>query len=737
MPFPIPPLPLPNVDCLRDITGLDGRHYIIDLARAFPPESPRGVPHLSTQEYSIGQKVFATYKSKSKTTGSFQLATIVFVHDPTNPNPYVLQGERMYDVIFQVDKSLAFKVPQSKIRNGQQSIFWRLLRPEFVKHRGRSLIEKYSTDSKIHETSEGAVTYSGFEVRGPSGRNIDPLEGSVLHSIDASKIPSSATASAHISQSMQEEGSSKNYGQFREVRKIEGAQISCIERHEIPQHQQQQHYQQQQQQQQQQHQHHSHIKEQQAPSSSSCLPQSSSGAADTGYVSSYTAAEQLFEYQATPQSMNICDTRNQNSTYDSLYSAADEICSGASLRSEETNSGYKTNSYSSSSEEYSHHYRNIYHNRNYFNYDNYMLHASSGGDSSICNRNIDDERGGIGDESCSSDGINQQLERMTQMHMGSPHVLDAIGAGSCITDSMGRPVTSRISHLLGATLTAHPLCSSSTPSSRRLPSPSTSAPQGAYHTVKTECRNVAPEYSPSYVAAEQLFGYQATAPESATPLAQTASALTDDKLLLNGIRNGLVRSRSEDRSTYSQVTASSSIIRALEGASNGPISDTNSSHDNNNNKTDEETSVMTRMHDTPTLIRSVGASEEPWQRRGRSGSLDTASARARKRTQARLLSVSNIAMKALEGEGESSKEQKADALVISGGVETILSSATSGLLIVCKGDDRDTLHHRTVDIGSQSSVMPSEDMTRSAASKDPPPLSADSLSAFSGAHMIV
>jgi hypothetical protein len=629
----------------------------------------------------------------------------------------------MYDVIFQMDKSLAFKVPQSNIRNGQQSIFWRLLRPEFVKHRGRSLIEKYFTDSEIHETSEGTGTHSEIEVRGPSKRNIDPLEGSGLHSGDGSRVLGSATASAHTSQSTQEVSCSKHYGQCREVGKIEGAQISCIERHEAQQHQHQH-----------QHQQHLHITEQQAPSSSSRLVGPGNGSSDTGYVSSYTAAEQLFEYQATPQSMNICDMRIQNSTYDSMYSAADEICSGASVRSEETNSGYKTNSYSSSSEEYSHHYRNIYHNRNYFNYDNYMLHARSGGDSGACNRNIDDERGGIGDETCSSDGINQQqLDRITHMHMGAPHVLDAIGSDSCVTDSTGRPVPSNISHPLG-TLQAHrPLCSSPTPSSLCLPSPSVRK----YHRVKEECWNFSPEYSPSYMTAEQLFGYQATALESTRPIAQTASKLTDDKLLLNGIRNGLVRSRSEDRSTYSQVIASSSIIRSLEGASNGPISDTNSSHDNKNNNTDEETSVMARMHDTPTLIRSVDASEEPWQRRGRSGSLDTASARARKRTQARLLSVSNVAMKALEGEGEGLKEKKADAVVVSGGVKITHNPTTNGLLKECKGEVRNNLNSRTVDIDSQSSVIPSEDLTRSAASKDPPPLSADSLSAFSGAYMTI
>ena len=637
----------------------------------------------------------------------------------------------MYDVIFQVDKSLAFKVPQSKIRNGQQSIFWRLLRPEFVKHRGRSLIEKYFTDSEIHESSEGTATHSGFEIRGSSRRNTDHLEGSVQHSSAGSKVLSSATASAHTSHLIQGKGSSKNYGQYREVGKIAGTQVICIDRHEDPQHQQQHHQQ------------HSHIRDQQAPSSSSCLSASSSVACETGYVSSYTAAEQLFEYQATPQSINFCDTRNQNSTYDSMYSAADEICSGASIRSEETNSGYKTNSYSSSSEEYSHHYRNIYHNRNYFNYDNYMLHASSGGDSSTCNRNIDEERGGIGDEEHGSDGINrQQLDHMTQMHMGSPLV--ARNTDSDAADSMGRPVSFVMSHPLGALQTHLPLSSSSTPSSLYLPSPSIPAPQGAT-TVKKECWNVAPEYSPSYMTAEQLFGYQATAPESTTPIAQTASVVrdptqpisSDENLLLNGIRNGLVRSRSEDRSTFSQVIASRLIIRALEGTSVGVISDTNSSHDNSKNKTDKETSVTTRMHDTPTLVRSVGASEEPWQRRGRSGSLDTASARARKRAQARLLSVSNIAMKALEGVGEDSKEQRADALVISGGARTALSPATSGSLKERHGDDRNSLHSRPVETGNQSSVIPSEDLTRSAASKDPPPLSADSLSAFSGAYVTI
>lgn len=120
---------------LRLSLGLDGRHYIVDLARAFPPESPSRVPSLSTGSYTVGQKVFVLHPRRPQGRKTFRQATLIHVHDETSC--------RSYDAIFQADHLIVTSVPQSSIRNGLQCIFWRLLRPEFVKHRGRALIEKY------------------------------------------------------------------------------------------------------------------------------------------------------------------------------------------------------------------------------------------------------------------------------------------------------------------------------------------------------------------------------------------------------------------------------------------------------------------------------------------------------------------------------------------------------------------------------------------------------------------
>ena len=669
--------------------------------------------------------------------GSYQLATIVFVHDPTNPNPYVLQGERMYDVIFQSDKSLASKIPQSMIKNGQQSIFWRLLRPEFVKHRGQSLIKKYFTVSDIQNASENADVYSELQIQDSSRRNSDHLQESVQHKEvernytgDGSKVCNTATASACASQSTGGIVSDKNYVRYGEIGKKQRSQISCTEQQEAPLQQRQQ-----------------HLPNINQPSSSPHFNVPTICGAENGYVSSYTAAEQLFEYQAAPQSINICDTRNQSSTYDSMYSAADEICSGASVRSSgEVYSGYRSSSYSSSSEEYSHHYRNIYHNRNYYNYDNYMLHASSGGDSSKNNRNICQERGGIGDEACGSEvTIQHQVEHATQVQVSALHGLPSGLIDSSITESMNRQLQSPIPHdsdtssaactTLRRLQTHLPLSSSSTPS-LLIPSSSISHPHGAYHVEKREAWNVPAEYSPSYITAEQLFGYQATAPDIASRREQTATTLgvtvqpysRDNELHVNCVRDGHGRSRSEGTSTLLQLAELSSAVKASERANNTCMS----SNEHVNNSAAAGTSMMKRG--TPILIQSVCVTDEPWKRRVRSESLDSAREHARTRTHQHPLSPVNGAMNTFEKKDNNDKNTVSQSDSQRG--LKIQNSAVNGLSKEHRGDYNKNLENRSVDTGSHSSLTTSEEMTRSTATKDPPPLSSDSLSAFSGAYVI-
>lgn len=644
----------------------------------------------------------------------------------------------MYDVIFQSDKSLAFKIPQSMIKNGQQSIFWRLLRPEFVKHRGQSLIEKYFTVSTIQNASENADAYPEFEIQDSSRRNSDHLKDSVQHkeevrnySGDGSKVHNTATASAYTSQSIQENCRDKNYDRYGEIGKKLRTQKRSTEQQEGPLQEQQQHPV-------------SNIN-QPSSSSSSHFPEPANSGAENGYVSSYTAAEQLFEYQATPQSINICDTRNQSSTYDSMYSAADEICSGASVRSGgEVYSGYRSSSYSSSSEEYSHHYRNIYHNRNYYNYDNYMLHASSGGDSSTDNRNICKERGGIGDDTYSSEGTTQQkVEDVTQAQLSALHRLPAGLTDSSITESMDRQLLSAIPHdsdtssAVCATLrrlqTNLPLSSSTTPS-LLIPSPSISHPQVAYHVEKKEAWNIPAEYSPSYMTAEELFGYQATDPEMAPHREQAAATLRDtvqpyfrdNELHVNGVREGHGRSRSEGTSTLLQLVESSSAVKASERANNSHMS----SSEHVNNAAAAGTSMMKRSQGTPILIQSACVTDEPWKRRGRSESLDSAREHARTRTHQHPMNPVNRAINTLKKDDVNDKNLVSVSDPQRG--SKIQNSAVNGLCKGRTGDNDKNLQNRSVDTGSHSSLTTSEDMTRSTATKDPPPLSSDSLSAFSG-----
>ena len=173
---------------------------MVDLARSFPPESPSRVPYLKERgDFNKGQKVFAkrSKHSDDRSMKIFEIATIISIsyenssgdgpidkgkrsseHEDINQNRNEIQNlkeydenchsiqsmnkvptEKRYDIMFQSDKQCLLNLHHSAIKNSHQCIFWRLQRPEFVKHRGKSLIDKYLPAEVRAETEEdkGAV----------------------------------------------------------------------------------------------------------------------------------------------------------------------------------------------------------------------------------------------------------------------------------------------------------------------------------------------------------------------------------------------------------------------------------------------------------------------------------------------------------------------------------------------------------------------------------------------------
>ena len=171
----------------------------MDLARSFPPESPSRVPYLKDRnDFNVGQKVFATRSKQCDNLNRklFEIATIISISSGSScgdghldkgkgllGHPDMNQTEseilnlkeneekhqtvqsmnnvptdKRYDIMFQSDKHCLFNLHHSAIRNSHQCIFWKLLRPEFVKHRGKSLVEKYLPAEVRAETGEDEGT---------------------------------------------------------------------------------------------------------------------------------------------------------------------------------------------------------------------------------------------------------------------------------------------------------------------------------------------------------------------------------------------------------------------------------------------------------------------------------------------------------------------------------------------------------------------------------------------------
>src|SRR3546814_655194 len=100
--------------------GMDGRYYLLDLARAFPPEATQATPHLDDIIPDNCEVVVPRFDPVN------QKVDISVGH----VNKAYPDGLR-YDILFP-DGTVVRKMPADYVRNNRLSVFWRLMRPEFV-----------------------------------------------------------------------------------------------------------------------------------------------------------------------------------------------------------------------------------------------------------------------------------------------------------------------------------------------------------------------------------------------------------------------------------------------------------------------------------------------------------------------------------------------------------------------------------------------------------------------------
>ncbi|CAM9742313.1 unnamed protein product, partial [Ectocarpus sp. 4 AP-2014] len=105
--------------------GIDSRMYLLDLARAFPPEDPDATPHLSGM-LSVSAKVVVQKEGQKAKAATVTKAHATLVD---------------YDILHQ-DGTMEKAVPAHLLRDLRLFIFYRLMRPEFVRDRGRTVLGK-------------------------------------------------------------------------------------------------------------------------------------------------------------------------------------------------------------------------------------------------------------------------------------------------------------------------------------------------------------------------------------------------------------------------------------------------------------------------------------------------------------------------------------------------------------------------------------------------------------------
>mmetsp|Transcript_22531 Transcript_22531/g.32926 ORF Transcript_22531/g.32926 Transcript_22531/m.32926 type:complete len:1011 (+) Transcript_22531:60-3092(+) len=175
-----PPGHLTELHAAVDIEGhigMDNRIYLLDLSRTFPPEAPSCTRHLD-DIYEDGS-IVQVRMLDSETGGATYIKGTV--HRACSHGDY-------YDILF-ADGTIIHRVPASDIKSRSLSIFWRLLRPEYVHGRGVDLVPLRAED--INPLSSDAVVASERERTSIHS----PMHSSPLPAVDqistTNAIPSS------------------------------------------------------------------------------------------------------------------------------------------------------------------------------------------------------------------------------------------------------------------------------------------------------------------------------------------------------------------------------------------------------------------------------------------------------------------------------------------------------------------------------------------------------------------
>lgn len=155
----------------------DNRYYLIDLARTFPPEHPDRAPHLQAREVGstvlVRRSVFPPESSEhtgsplasrdrqtqeAHSSSEWVEAVITAAGGRASLCPSPSQPPGTDSSADEARRFSSFDVCSKKygtvtidcaddLAQCKKCIFWRFLRPEFLKHRGRALIAAHSGDA--------------------------------------------------------------------------------------------------------------------------------------------------------------------------------------------------------------------------------------------------------------------------------------------------------------------------------------------------------------------------------------------------------------------------------------------------------------------------------------------------------------------------------------------------------------------------------------------------------------
>ncbi|CAM9265877.1 unnamed protein product [Ascophyllum nodosum] len=144
--------------------GKDGRHYLLDFARSFPPESPFKVDHLS-QILNNGTPVHVNVRSflsrsdpdvvrvwEHEEVHERMPGTITKAHVPLDDASTLLEANIKYTVRFSCGQ--VCKVPAVYVKDRHLCIYWRMLRPEFVRSFSGTKEEETLEDTKAPQQQQ-------------------------------------------------------------------------------------------------------------------------------------------------------------------------------------------------------------------------------------------------------------------------------------------------------------------------------------------------------------------------------------------------------------------------------------------------------------------------------------------------------------------------------------------------------------------------------------------------------